>query len=205
MRKHEAFEKTLAAQAGRVEEVERFAVELLADHHYDTTGITQRLQAVCARRDRLKETAMARRRRLQESRQLQQFLRNMYEVRSACFYNSSVNSMQPNFIHKQYIKCHQVEAWLHQKQQVASDESYRDPSNLQSKIQKHVAFELELSANRGRVGAVTEDGEALIGAGHFAGMEIQARLDELEAAWRELQDSSQLKRERLSDAYQVHF
>lgn len=83
MRKHEAFEKTLAAQAGRVEELERFAVELLADHHYDTAGITQRLQAVCARRDRLKETAMARRKRLQESRQLQQFLRNMYEVCSA--------------------------------------------------------------------------------------------------------------------------
>ena len=53
------------------------------------------------------------------------------------------------------------------------------------------------------MGAVTEEGEALIGAGHFAGMEIQARLDELEAAWRELQDSSQLKRDRLSDAYQV--
>ncbi|PSN40703.1 hypothetical protein C0J52_13751 [Blattella germanica] len=175
LRKHEDFEKTLAAQAGRIEELERFAVELIADHHYDTAGITQRLQAVCSRRDKLKESAMARRKRLQESRQLQQFLRNMYEV----------------------------EAWLHQKHQVASDESYRDPSNLQSKIQKHAAFELELSANRGRVGAVTTEGESLIGAGHFAGMEIQLRLDELEAAWRELQDASQLKRERLNDAYQA--
>lgn len=107
---------------------------------------------------------------------------------------------------EQYEHCfYQVEAWLHQKQQVASDESYCDPSNLQSKIQKHLAFALELTANRGRVGAVTSEGEALIGAGHFASMEIQARLDELEAAWRELQDSSQLKRERLSDAYQVCF
>lgn len=165
----------MAAQAGRVEELERFAMELIGDHHYDSAGITQRLQAVCARRDRLKESALARRKRLQESRQLQQFLRNMYEV----------------------------EAWLNQKQQVASDENYRDPSNLQSKIQKHAAFELELSANKGRVGAVTTEGETLIGAGHFAGMEIQTRLDELEAAWRELQDSSQLKRERLNDAYQA--
>lgn len=98
-----------------------------------------------------------------------------------------------------------METWLRQKQQVASDENYRDPSNLQSKIQKHIAFELELSANRGRVGAVTVEGEALIGAGHFASMEIQARLDELEAAWQELQDSSHLKRNRLNDAYQVCF
>jgi spectrin beta len=98
-----------------------------------------------------------------------------------------------------------VEAWLHQKQQVASDENYRDPSNLPSKIQKHVAFELELSSNRGRVEAVTVEGEVLIGAGHFASMEIQARLDELEAAWRELCNSSHLKRGRLNDAYQVCF
>ena len=98
-----------------------------------------------------------------------------------------------------------MEAWLRQKQQVASDENYHDPSNLQSKIQKHVAFELELSANHERVGAVTVEGEALIGAGHFASMEIQAQLDELEAVWRELQESSHLKRDRLNDAYQVCF
>ena len=83
LRNHGAFEKTLAAQAGHVEELEQFAVELLADNNNDTAGITQRLQAVCARRDRLKESAMARRKRLQESHQLQQFLRNMYEVRIA--------------------------------------------------------------------------------------------------------------------------
>jgi spectrin beta len=105
--------------------------------------------------------------------------------------------------HQLFELCYQEEAWLHQKQQVASDESYRDPSNLQSKIQKHAAFELELSANRGRVGAVTAEGEALIGAGHFASMEIQAQLNELEAAWCALQDSSLLKRDRLRDAYQV--
>ena len=98
-----------------------------------------------------------------------------------------------------------MEAWLHQKQQVASDDNYRDLSNLQSKIQKHVGFELELSANQGRMGTVTIEGEALIGAGHFASMEIQAQLDELEAAWQELQDSSHLKRDRLNDAYQVCF
>ena len=98
-----------------------------------------------------------------------------------------------------------MDAWLRQKQQVASDENYHDPSNLQSKIHKHLGFELELFANRGRVGAVTVEGEALIGAGHFASIEIQTRLDELESAWRELQESSHLKRDRLNDAYQVCF
>ena len=98
-----------------------------------------------------------------------------------------------------------MEAWLRQKQQVASDENYRDPSKLHSKIQQHVAFELELSANSGRVGAVTVEWKALIGAGHFASVKIQAWLDELETAWRELQESSHLKRDHLNDAYQVCF
>ena len=48
----------------------------------------------------------------------------------------------------------QVKAWIHEKFKVASDESYRDPTNLQSKLQKHQAFEAELSANKGRVDSV---------------------------------------------------
>ncbi|XP_052120778.1 spectrin beta chain, non-erythrocytic 1 isoform X4 [Frankliniella occidentalis] len=175
LRKHEDFEKTLVAQLSRVEELEKFALEILSDHHYDSNAITQKLKSVISRRDRLKEATAARRKRLQESRQLHQFLRNMYEV----------------------------DAWLTQKLQVASDESYRDPTNLQSKIQRHAAFESELTANRARVNGVTAEGEGLIGAGHFASMEIRMRLDELETEWRRLQDASLLKRERLNDAYQA--
>jgi len=39
--------------------------------------------------------------------------------------------------------------------QVASDESYRDPTNLKGKLQKHQAFEAELMANRKRVDVVS--------------------------------------------------
>ena len=56
----------------------------------------------------------------------------------------------------------QVEGWLVSKHQVATDESYREPSNLQSKIKKHGAFEAELMANSGRVVAVALEGEGLI-------------------------------------------
>ena len=54
--------------------------------------------------------------------------------------------------------CHmtspQVSTWIHEKLMVALDESYRDPTNLQSKLQKHQAFEAELSANKGRVDTI---------------------------------------------------
>lgn len=97
----------------------------------------------------------------------------------------------------------QVEGWISEKLQVASDEAYRDPTNLQSKLQKQAAFEGELQANRGRVSQVTGEGEQLMAAGHFASMEIQSQLDTLDTHWRQLLDASQLRRDRLQDAYQA--
>lgn len=87
--------------------------------------------------------------------------------------------------------------------QVALDEAYRDPTNLQSKLQKQAAFEGELQANRGRVTEVTREGEHLISAGHFASTEIQSQLDALDTHWRQLLDATQLRRDRLQDAYQA--
>ena len=50
MKKHKSFEKTFAAQAGRVDELEQSAVQLVAGKHYDSEAIQQTLQAVCQRR-----------------------------------------------------------------------------------------------------------------------------------------------------------
>lgn len=175
LRKHDEFEKMLASQLGRIEELEKFANEILSCEHADASIIKQRLTSVCTRRDKLKNSATARKKKLLESHHLHQFLRNIYEV----------------------------EGWLHQKEQVASDENYRDSSNLQSKIQKHAAFESELMANKGRVAAVINEGEALIEENHYASKDIQERLDDLEAEWRHLQETSELKKNRLNDAYQA--
>ena len=50
MKKHKSFEKTFAAQAGRVDELEQSAVQLVAAKHYDSEAIQESLQAVCQRR-----------------------------------------------------------------------------------------------------------------------------------------------------------
>lgn len=46
-------------------------------------------------------------------------------------------------------------------------------------------------------------GEDLVTEDHFASKEIQERLDELEAEWELLQETSKLKKNRLDDAYQA--
>lgn len=56
---------------------------------------------------------------------------------------------------------------------MAGDEAYRDPSNLEVKIQQHQDFEAELQANKGRIDGVVEMAREHKEAGHFATEEIQ--------------------------------
>ena len=97
----------------------------------------------------------------------------------------------------------QVMGWIQEKHQVASDESYRDPVNLSGKIQKHQAFEAELSANKRRVDSVDAEGSELIERQHFASRDIEDKQEMLEKAWQELVEASQEKSVRLNQAYQV--
>lgn len=175
IQKHEAFEKTIAAQSGKIEDLKKFANEIIKDKHYDQTGIESRLKLVMSRRGRLMESSDARKKKLLETKKLLQFLRNVVDVQT----------------------------WLHGKLQIANDESYRDPSNLQSKIQKHAAFEAELQANQGRVVGVIEEGNELMRDDHFASEDIETQVSELETHWNNLLKSSKMKREKLDDAYQA--
>ncbi|XP_058446279.1 spectrin beta chain, non-erythrocytic 5 isoform X3 [Malaya genurostris] len=173
IKKHEAFEKLLAAS--RTDELEKFSEEILAESPFEADVIKQRLCSVMARKKKLLASAAARKQKLQESWQLQQFLRGLYEVAK----------------------------WISQKMQVALDENYREPSNLQSKIQKHTAFDAELGANSSRVSAIIEEGESLINADHYAKALVQEQLDVLEADWQKLREASGDKKDRLAEAYEA--
>ncbi|XP_078000869.1 spectrin beta chain, non-erythrocytic 5-like isoform X3 [Glandiceps talaboti] len=173
IRKHDGFEKTLDTQVEKIDELQTFAKELIEAGHYDSDAVNKRCKAVADRRDKLFESSSIRKRRLEESRQLQQFLMNMYEV----------------------------EGWIAEKLQIACDENYRDPTNLQGKLQKHSAFEAELTANKGRLESVGDEGSQLIANEHFASEEIQNKLAELELSWEQLVDKSTEKKERLQESY----
>ena len=70
----------------------------------------------------------------------------------------------------------------------------QDPTNLQNKLQKHQAFEVELSANKGRVDSVSLAGEKLVNSDHYASYEIKSRVDTLQELWQNLLASSADKR-----------
>ena len=101
------------------------------------------------------------------------------------------------------VRLAQVMEWISNKQQVATDESYSDPTNLSNKIQRHQAFEAELAANKRRLDAVVAEGNELSSGGHYATKDINARLAALEQAWQNLVESSQDKSVKLAQAYQA--
>lgn len=82
LRKHEAFEKTLSAQVAKVSELEKLARDMSTAGHFDSDAVQQRVQAVCKRREKLCEASALRKKRLLESKDLQMFLRSLYEVDS---------------------------------------------------------------------------------------------------------------------------
>lgn len=121
------------------------ATRLTQADHYATDEIETRIEAVKVSKESLLSKAEERRSQLEDSLSLQQFLRDADEMKN----------------------------WISEKNKVAGDEAYKDPSNLEAKIQQHQDFEAELQANKGRIEAVEEVGRELMDAAHFATDEIK--------------------------------
>uniref|UniRef100_A0A1I8NPX4 Spectrin beta chain, non-erythrocytic 5 n=2 Tax=Stomoxys calcitrans TaxID=35570 RepID=A0A1I8NPX4_STOCA len=173
LKKHEAFEKLL--DSDNVTQLENFAMSILEAEPNDADVIRDKLSYVVRRKQKLNNLAQERKQRLQQSLQLQEFLRSLYEI----------------------------DRWLVQKMQVAMDENYREPSNLQSKLQKHNAFDSELLNNASRVQDVIREGERLIKNDHYAKDEIAQQLEMLEADWLKLKSASKEKKHKLNQAYEA--
>merc|ERR1719347_742959 len=172
IRKHNGFVKTMEKQGVVIDELEKKGDELAKDNHFDTDIILSMIKSARSRMEFVREKCSQRLKKLEDSRQLFQFLRKVNDIKS----------------------------WVKEKTQVALDESYYDLSNLQNKIQKHASFEAEIAANKPRLLAINEEGEELCRRSHFASQEIAGQLEDLHSEWNHLQETSNLKKSRLHDA-----
>jgi len=109
----------------------------------------------------------------------------------------------------QYFKrdADELEGWIYlqEKLQAASDESYKDPTNLQAKIQKHQAFEAEVAAHSDAIVLLDNTGSEMIAQHHFASDVICKRLEELHRLWELLLPRLTDKSLKLQQAAFVQF
>ena len=172
LKKHDDFEKTLATQSETVNNLDKFGERLIEAQHYAKEDIQERREVLLQRRSQILERSAKRRNLLMEAYQLQQFERD----------------------------CDEIKGLITEKLKTAIDENYRDPTNINGKLQKHQQFNQELEANRGRVEEVNETGNELVEKKHYAAEHIKARVAEINELWSAVNDSSEKKGSKLMEA-----
>lgn len=174
LKKHEDFEKSLAAQEEKIKALDEFATKLIEGQHYAADDVAQRREMLLERRAALLEKSQQRRALLEDANKYQQFERD----------------------------CDETKGWINEKLKFATDDSYLDPTNLNGKVQKHQNFEQELQANKSRVDEITTTGRDLLQQEHFAKSQIEARMNEIATLWDTLVDASEHKGSKLQEAAQ---
>ncbi|KOC66045.1 Spectrin alpha chain [Habropoda laboriosa] len=174
IKKHEDFDKSLAAQEEKIKILDDFAGKLIEGEHYAADDVAQRRLLLLERRAVLLDKSAQRRRRLEDAYKLQQFERD----------------------------CDETKGWVNEKLKFATDDSYLDPTNLNGKVQKHQNFEQELNANRTRMEEMVATGQELIESGHYASDRIRTRTDEIMSLWESLTHATEKKGAKLQEASQ---
>ncbi|CAH8834837.1 unnamed protein product [Trichobilharzia szidati] len=172
IRKHEDFEKSLLAQEEKMRQLDEFAAKLIESNHYAAAQVHEIQQGLQNRRNALKEKAQNRRQRLEDSHRYQMFDRDADEMQS----------------------------WISEKLKNALDESYKDSTNLQTKVQKHQNFEAEIQANQSRVEDIKKTGQDLLNANHYNSPEIKAKIEQLDETWSHLVNAMGNKKKNLDQA-----
>ena len=174
IKKHEDFEKSLAAQEEKIRALDEFATKLIEGQHYAAENVAERRALLLERRSQLLEKSAVRKTMLEDSYKFQQFERD----------------------------CDETKGWINEKLKVATDDSYLDPTNLQGKVQKHQNFEQELNANKTRIDEVIESGNELKESGHVQSERIEAKINEISELWQDLLSSAEKKSNKLGEASQ---
>merc|ERR1719211_439639 len=174
IKKHEDFDKAIGNQEEKIESLSTYADQLIASEHYASNDIDHKKKEVLDRWSDLKEALIEKRSKLGESQTLQQFSRDADEI----------------------------ENWMLEKLQLAEEESYKDHANIQSKHQKHQAFEAEIAANYDRIQSVLAMGHNLIERAKCAGSEdaVQHRLESISEQWEILTHKTSEKSMKLKEA-----
>lgn len=75
----------------------------------------------------------------------------------------------------QYFKrdADELESWIYEKLQIVSEECFKDYTNLQGKIQRHQAFEAEVTAHAEAIETLDRNGLQMINNQHFASETIK--------------------------------
>uniref|UniRef100_A0A6G1SQG5 Spectrin beta chain n=1 Tax=Aceria tosichella TaxID=561515 RepID=A0A6G1SQG5_9ACAR len=176
IKKHEAFLTSMDANEEKLRSVDSFAQRLELDGHFasdnDRDKVSSKANAIAERRNANLRRAAEMTDRLKDQLQLQQFLSN----------------------------CDELQEWMQEKSIVAEDETYRSAKTLHSKWTRHRAHELEIAANKDRLNRLRQEGEQLKADQPDLVKVVDARLDDIDNQFANLEHVTKEKGQKLFDA-----
>lgn len=172
LKKHEDFEKSLAAQEEKAKYIEENAERLVDNKNYSYEEIERKINYLKEKRHTLQQKSEQRRFMLQEALKYYAFERDSDELNS----------------------------WINEKFKIAQSEEYLDPSNLQAKQQKHANFEAELGTHYPRIEALCANGQQLVKENHYADSKIDEKIKSIMKQWDKLVSATEEKNGKLKEA-----
>ena len=173
IKKHDDFEKTLAAQEEKYGQLEEASLKLLHMNNYGKADIEERTKNLRVKYEQLNEETQLRKERLAETNDYFIFERDSDELIS----------------------------WINEKSKIASSDEYKDLHNLQQKQQKHNNFETELGTYQNHVEELCASGNRLIEADNYNKAKIAAKIEAIKRQWDDLVDLTDHKTLHLKQSF----
>lgn len=162
-KKHEAFEKLMNTQDERLDQLAQLGEKLIAQNHFESPQIISKVADLETKRVNIKQLCVKRRQQLEDALLHAEFARDVTEAKN----------------------------WIDEKQKkLEAEMKTGEVSKLEEKIkklQKHQAFQAEVTANERRIQEVLSKGKRLLDKRHKASPQVKKQMLELEAAWKKLQ------------------
>ncbi|XP_024910886.1 spectrin beta chain, non-erythrocytic 5 isoform X2 [Cynoglossus semilaevis] len=172
--RQDELEGLLKALDQRVDQFSQRSLELVNQQHYAAKHIKDRSRNIQKANMRLKERSTERRSLLLASKKYQEFQRDADELL----------------------------LWMDEKFKLAEDESYRDPTNILSKLKRHEAAESEVQANQVRLDKLLQLGQEMLSEDRQNSSNISRKMTQLSSRWRRLQDKMMDRGDKLRQAGQ---
>ncbi|XP_037389644.1 spectrin family protein isoform X2 [Pygocentrus nattereri] len=181
LQKHTLVEADISAQAERVRAVQaaakRFTSEEMSYKPCEPALVEEKVSLLGQAYDELGRLAGERRVKLEDSRRLWQFLWELGEEA----------------------------AWIREQEQIlAAGDCGRDLTSALHLLSKHEAFRDEMAARYGPLSNSIASGEQLVQEGHFGAPEVTERIKDIRAQWSHLEETSQLREQRLKESVALH-
>ncbi|KAL7992423.1 hypothetical protein Chor_016679, partial [Crotalus horridus] len=158
LKRHEDFEQVLLVLKRRANAANGQGEQLIERGHFACDRIKKTMVTLCERWKLIINKYEQRKRRLLDSLLLQEFIHDTAELL----------------------------VWMEEKYKIASDESYRDPTNILRKLKRHEAAEQEMMANKKHFMGLMMTGNQLIQNDHYAADSIQDKMSEIKKKWEKL-------------------